>query len=136
MARMAQVSGALSIAMTSNPQSTLAQVRDYTLNLHGGGEISVAATQTFVTSAISTIWLLAELAQDQELLEAIRALVQQVRVDVADAIAIATSVPAMLLRKSNGAGFFEQGKKYARSGWTGRWNYSTYLRLLRFRREP
>jgi|GEM_PF-4713201 len=70
MARMAQVSGALSIAMTSNPQSTLAQVIDHTLNLYAG-PISVAATKTFVTFAI---WLLAELAQDQELLAAIRKL--------------------------------------------------------------
>mgnify|MGYP000316879000 CR=1 FL=1 len=43
--------------------------------------------------------------------QAIRVLVQQVEIDVADAIAMTTSVPAMLLRKSNGAGFFERGKK-------------------------
>ena len=72
MARAARSSGALSIAMTNNGDSELAQVSDHVLNLHAGPEISVAATKTFVNSAISSVWLLAEFTQDRPLLAAIR----------------------------------------------------------------
>lgn len=71
MARMARAGGALSIAMTNHPDSPLAQVADHTLNLHAGSELSVAATKTFVNSAVTGIWLLAEWAQDAALLAAI-----------------------------------------------------------------
>jgi len=76
MARMAQVGGALSIAMTNNPDSPLARVADHTLNLHAGPEISVAATKTFVNSAVAGIWLLAEWAEDDALCAAIHDLPQ------------------------------------------------------------
>jgi glucosamine--fructose-6-phosphate aminotransferase (isomerizing) len=71
MARMAREGGALSIAMTNQPDSPLAQVADHTLNLHAGPEISVAATKTFVNSAIAGIWFLAECADDDTLRSAI-----------------------------------------------------------------
>lgn len=71
MARMARNGGALSIAMTNDPESPLGQVADHTLNLHAGPEISVAATKTFVNSAVAGIWLLAEWAQDDALCAAI-----------------------------------------------------------------
>lgn len=71
MAGMARAGGALSIAMTNHPDSPLAQVADHTLNLHAGTEISVAATKTFVNSAITGIWLLGEWAEDDVLLRAI-----------------------------------------------------------------
>lgn len=71
MARMARDGGALSIAMTNHTDSPLAQVADHTLNLHAGPEISVAATKTFVNSAIAGIWLLAECADDDDLRHAI-----------------------------------------------------------------
>lgn len=71
MARMAREGGALSIAMTNNPKSPLAQVADHTLNLHAGPELSVAATKTFVNSAVAGIWLLAEWAEDAALCDAI-----------------------------------------------------------------
>ncbi|MEP2530399.1 SIS domain-containing protein [Shimia sp.] len=71
MARMARAGGALSIAMTNHPDSPLGQVADHTLNLHAGPEISVAATKTFVNSAIAGIWLLAECAEDEALRAAI-----------------------------------------------------------------
>ncbi len=74
MARMARSEGALTLALTNNPESDLAAVSDHTLELHAGAEISVAATKTFVTSAVSVVWLLAELAQDDTLLAAIREL--------------------------------------------------------------
>lgn len=71
MARMARAGGALSIALTNNPDSPLAQVSDHTLNLHAGAELSVAATKTFVNSAVSGLWLLAQWAEDTDLLKAI-----------------------------------------------------------------
>ena len=74
MARSARRGGALSIAMTNDPDSPLAQVADHTLNLHAGPEISVAATKTFVNSAVAGIWLLAEWAQDAALMAAIHGL--------------------------------------------------------------
>ncbi|MGB7261730.1 MAG: SIS domain-containing protein [Albidovulum sp.] len=74
MARVARECGALSFAMTNHSDSPLAQVSDHTLNLHAGPELSVAATKTFVTSAVSAIWLLAEFAGDDDLLASIYAL--------------------------------------------------------------
>lgn len=71
MARMARAGGALSIAMTNHTDSPLARVADHTLNLHAGPEISVAATKTFVNSAIAGIWFLAECAEDDDLQRAI-----------------------------------------------------------------
>ncbi len=71
MARMARQGGALSIAMTNQPESPLAQMADHTLALHAGPEISVAATKTFVNSAIAGIWFLAECAEDDDLRSAI-----------------------------------------------------------------
>lgn len=71
MARMARQGGALSIAMTNHPQSPLAKVSDHTINLHAGPELSVAATKTFVNSAIAGLWMLAEWAEDEALLAAI-----------------------------------------------------------------
>lgn len=74
MARMARQQGALSIAITNDRASPLAQVSDHTLYLEAGPELSVAATKTFVNSAVAGIWLLAEWVQDVELLAAIHAL--------------------------------------------------------------
>ena len=71
MTRMARAGGALSVAMTNHPESPLAKVADHTLNLHAGPELSVAATKTFVNSAIAGVWLLAEWAEDETLLGAI-----------------------------------------------------------------
>lgn len=74
MARMSRAAGSLSIALTNDPSSPLANVSDHTLNLHAGPELSVAATKTFVTSAVTAIWLLAEWAKDDELRSAIHRL--------------------------------------------------------------
>ncbi|NVO58616.1 SIS domain-containing protein [Rhodobacteraceae bacterium B1Z28] len=71
MARMARAGGALSVAMTNHPASPLAMVADHTLNLHAGPELSVAATKTFVNSAIAGVWLLAEWAEDEKLIGSI-----------------------------------------------------------------
>ncbi|MEM9640971.1 MAG: SIS domain-containing protein [Pseudomonadota bacterium] len=72
MVRVAQSSGAPTVAITNNANSRLASVTDHTLALHAGTELSVAATKTFVTSAICAIWLVAEWAGDEDLLSALR----------------------------------------------------------------
>lgn len=74
MARGAQDGGALLLAMTNHPDSDLASLSDYSLDLHAGLEQSVAATKTFVTSAVLGIWLLAQVKGDRELLAAIHVL--------------------------------------------------------------
>jgi len=88
MARMATGCGALSLALTNNPDSPLAQVSEHTLFLDAGPELSVAATKTFVNSAVIGIWLLAEWAGDTDLMAAIKALPEQleqaVQMDWAD----------------------------------------------------
>ncbi|WP_108859344.1 SIS domain-containing protein [Ruegeria sp. Alg231-54] len=67
-------SGALTIAVTNNSESRLADVADAVLPLHAGPELSVAATKTFVTSLVSGLWLLAEVKEDAELIGAIQSL--------------------------------------------------------------
>lgn len=74
MTRMAKAGGALTIALTNNPNSDLAHKSNHTLALHAGDELSVAATKTFIASAVSAVWLLAALKEDRELLDAIHVL--------------------------------------------------------------
>jgi glucosamine--fructose-6-phosphate aminotransferase (isomerizing) len=74
MARAAARDGALSVAITNDPASPLGQAAAHALALHAGPERSVAATKTFVTSAVAGLWLLAEWRNDADLLAAIRAL--------------------------------------------------------------
>lgn len=74
MARAARRDGALSIAITNDPGSPLAQVSEHTLPIHAGPELSVAATKTFVTSAVAGLLLLAEWREDKVLCEAIHRL--------------------------------------------------------------
>lgn len=73
-ARMAQRGGALTLALTNDPASPLAAACDHTLALHAGPERAVAATKTFVNSAVAGLWVLAEWADDPVLRAAIHAL--------------------------------------------------------------
>jgi glucosamine--fructose-6-phosphate aminotransferase (isomerizing) len=74
MTEMATQQGALTFAVTNNPESDLARVSSHTLNLHAGAELSVAATKTFVTSIVSVAWLLAIWKNDDDLLAAVHRL--------------------------------------------------------------
>jgi glucosamine--fructose-6-phosphate aminotransferase (isomerizing) len=74
MAEMAATQGALTIAVTNNPDGDLARVSTHTLDLHAGSEHSVAATKTFVTSLVSALWLVAEWTGDEGILTALHAL--------------------------------------------------------------
>ncbi|PCH66040.1 MAG: aminotransferase [Rhodobacteraceae bacterium] len=77
MARTARRDGALSIAITNDAASPLAEVSSYTLDMHAGVERSVAATKTFVTAAVAGLLLLAEWRGDDALRAAIHALPKQ-----------------------------------------------------------
>nr|WP_321251986.1 SIS domain-containing protein [uncultured Ruegeria sp.] len=74
MTRSLKASGALTMAITNNTESRLAEVADAVLPIHAGPELSVAATKTFVTSLVAGLWLLAEIRGDGALLRAIHAL--------------------------------------------------------------
>lgn len=74
MTKALRRNGALTIAITNNPESCLASVVDHTLPIHAGPELSVAATKTFVTSLVAGLWLIAELKGQASLLSAIRTL--------------------------------------------------------------
>ena len=77
MAASARKDGALTVALTNDASSPLAEASEHTLDIHAGPELSVAATKTFVTSAVAGIWLLAEWDRNAALLKALRDLPQQ-----------------------------------------------------------
>lgn len=72
-----QESGSHTVALTNDATSPLAQVAGTTLPIHAGPERSVAATKTFVTSALTGVWLLAEIKQDEDLKAALHQLPRQ-----------------------------------------------------------
>ncbi len=74
MAAAARAGGAPAVAITNDPVSALARGCDHVLELHAGPERSVAATKTFVTSAVRGLWLLAAWTGDAALLAALRRL--------------------------------------------------------------
>jgi glutamine---fructose-6-phosphate transaminase (isomerizing) len=74
MARSARAGGALGFAVTNNVQSPLSAVSDRTLDIQAGPELSVAATKTFVSSAVVLLSLLAEVKADKALGRAIEEL--------------------------------------------------------------
>jgi len=74
LATAARAGGALTVAITNHPDSPLGRAADHVLALHAGAERSVAATKTFVTSAVAGLALLAHWAEDEALLAALAAL--------------------------------------------------------------
>ncbi|WP_413871066.1 SIS domain-containing protein [Albidovulum sp.] len=74
MARAATSGGALTVALTNDPASPLAGAAGRVIDIAAGPELSVAATKTFVTSAVAALALVAEWAGDAALLAAIHAL--------------------------------------------------------------
>ena len=71
LTRSAGAGGALTVAVTNDPASPLAAAASAVLDIHAGPELSVAATKTFVTSAVAGLALVAEWAGDARLLSAI-----------------------------------------------------------------
>ena len=74
MTAAARAGGALTVALTNDAASPLARTAERTLDICAGPERSVAATKTFVTSALAGLWLLAEVKGDADLRAAIHAL--------------------------------------------------------------
>ena len=72
LARAARDGGALTLALTNEPASPLAGAAHRALHLHAGEERSVAATKTFVNSAVTAAWLVAEWTGDAALRRAVR----------------------------------------------------------------
>lgn len=68
MARSAGRDGALTVAITNDSASPLALASAHVLDIHAGPEKSVAATKTFVTSAVAGLLLLAHWKGDTALL--------------------------------------------------------------------
>lgn len=66
--------GAMTVAITNDAGSRLAQAAHRTLQIHAGPELSVAATKTFVTSLVAGLWLIAKIKGDTALLSAIHKL--------------------------------------------------------------
>lgn len=74
LTRSLRDNGALTVAITNDDTSPLAEASHATLPILAGPELSVAATKTFVTSLLAGLWFLAEMKQDADLLAAIRRL--------------------------------------------------------------
>lgn len=77
MAHSANTQNALTLALTNDPTSPLSKASLQTINIHAGAEISVAATKTFVNSAVAALLLLARWKRDDDLTAAIHALPEQ-----------------------------------------------------------
>lgn len=73
-AALASNDGALTIAITNEIESELAAVCQHTININAGVETSVAATKTFVASAIASLYLIALWREDASLIAALKAL--------------------------------------------------------------
>ena len=71
MTQSAAKQGALTVAITNETSSPLAQACKHNIPIHAGTERSVAATKTFVTSAVAGLALLAHWKQDKPLIAAI-----------------------------------------------------------------
>jgi glucosamine--fructose-6-phosphate aminotransferase (isomerizing) len=74
MAKGVREGGALTIAITNTAGSPLAAASDHAIDIRAGAEKSVAATKTFVASAVAGLAILGEWTGDTPLLAALREL--------------------------------------------------------------
>ena len=72
MTRAAGEGGAMTVALTNDATSRLAGVAAHTIDIHAGPERSVAATKTFINSAMAGLMLLAEWKGDDALRAGLR----------------------------------------------------------------
>ena len=79
MAVAARASGALTIAITNTAASPLANASDHVIDILAGVEKSVAATKSFVNSAVAGLALMAHSTNDQALLAALADLPEHLR---------------------------------------------------------
>ncbi|MEZ5912705.1 MAG: SIS domain-containing protein [Paracoccaceae bacterium] len=80
MTAAARRTGALTLALTNDLGSPLAAAADHAIDICAGPERSVAATKTFVTSAVAALAVLAEWAGDDRLQAALAVLPDALRV--------------------------------------------------------
>jgi len=59
--------GAITLAITNDPESPLAEAVTYTINMHAGTEKSIAATKTYTTSLLAIAMLSASLSGSAEM---------------------------------------------------------------------
>ena len=71
MAQAARAGGALTVAITNTADSPLARASDFAIDILAGPERSVAATKTFVNSAVAGLALMAHCTGDDKLLAAL-----------------------------------------------------------------
>lgn len=71
MAETARRGGSLVVALTNKADSTLAQTADCAFDILAGPELSVAATKSFVNSAVAGLMLLARAGERQGLMKAL-----------------------------------------------------------------
>lgn len=83
MAETAGEGGALTFALTNTPDSPLAEVCDHVMDIMAGPERSVAATKTFVNSAVAGLAMLAESTDDDDLRAALKMLPEQLEAALA-----------------------------------------------------
>jgi glucosamine--fructose-6-phosphate aminotransferase (isomerizing) len=69
-----QRQGALTVAITNDPDSPLSTTADYTIRLLAGSEQSIAATKTYTTSLLALAMLSTALAKDAERWQILRTL--------------------------------------------------------------
>lgn len=79
MAEQAKAGGALTIALTNTAGSPLAAASDHAIDILAGAEKSVAATKSFVNSAVAGLAIMAHALRDAELLTALQALPHHLR---------------------------------------------------------
>lgn len=79
LTQSAKEGGALTIALTNTADSPLARAADYAIDILAGPERSVAATKTFVNSAVAGLALMAHCTNDTALLEALARLPEHFR---------------------------------------------------------
>jgi glucosamine--fructose-6-phosphate aminotransferase (isomerizing) len=79
MTEAARDGGALTIALTNTADSPLAQACNHPIDIAAGAEKSVAATKTFVNSALAGLALVAYWHDDQPLLDALHRLPEHLR---------------------------------------------------------
>lgn len=75
--KAAKAAGALVIALTNIVESPLAALADNVIPLHAGAESSVAATKTYLASAVAVLHLVAEWSGDASLRSALQLLPAQ-----------------------------------------------------------
>lgn len=83
MAETARAGGAVTIAITNTAGSPLAETCDHAIDIAAGPEKSVAATKSFVNSALAGLSLVAHWTQDEALHAALSALPRQLQRAVA-----------------------------------------------------